>query len=425
MPSNGRQIAIEVLRRVSTQGAFASSALRAAFAEAPELPAAERGLATEIVYGVLRRRGFLDRALKQASGRPIKDLNPKLHDLLRAGAYQLLYLDRVPAHAVVDTAVEMAKKRGGPKAAGATNAILRKLSALPPEARIPTPVPLAKDPVRSVAEHAGLPHRLAELLVADLGPETALAFALASLEPAPLTLRANRRRTTQAALAEEVGGEPGALPYSVRLPGRTHALPSDLPSVREGRASPQDDASMRVVALLDPQPGERILDVCSAPGGKTCDIAERMNDTGTIIAHDRLPERLKRVDENAARLGLSIIQSTDLLPPEDELFDRVLVDAPCSGLGTLRRHPEIRWRFTTEDLANLTRTQAKVLADGARRLKPGGVLVYSVCTVTKAEGEAQIQALGEEFQREAVLHTGPHQEGAPDGFFAARLVKRA
>lgn len=425
MRRNGRQIAVEVLRRVSTQGAFAGSALRAAFDESPDLPAPERGLATEIVYGVLRRRGFLDRALKQAAGRPLKDLDPKLHDLLRAAAYQLLYLDRVPDHAVVDTAVELAKHRGGPRAAGAANAILRKLAALPKEARIPAPTPGQRDPVRAVVEQAGLPQRLAELLVKDLGPETALAFGLASLEPAPLTLRANRRRTTASALADEVGGAVGALPFAVRLPGRTHALPSDLTAVEEGRASPQDEASMQVVALLDPQPGERILDVCAAPGGKTCDIAERMDDRGVVVAHDRLPERLKRVGENAQRLGLTIIESTDLLPPEDERFDRVLVDAPCSGLGTLRRHPEIRWRFTPDDLSNLTRTQAKVLAEGAARLRPGGVLVYSVCTVTQAEGEAQIAALGEGFEREAVLHTGPHQAGAPDGFFAARLKKRA
>jgi 16S rRNA (cytosine967-C5)-methyltransferase len=425
MTVTGRQVAIDVLRRVATQGAFASSALRAAFTEASGLSAPERGLATEIVYGVLRRRGYLDRALKQAAGRPLKDLDPKIHDVLRAGAYQLIYLDRVPAHAIVDTAVELAKKRAGPKASGAVNAILRKLSALPPEARIPAPIPISKDPIRGVAEGAGLPQRIAELLVADLGAETALAFGIASLDSAPLTLRTNRLRTTRDELLAEVGGTAGSLASSVRLPDGRHALPSELPAVASGRASPQDEASMRVVELLAPEPGERILDVCSAPGGKTTDIAERMGDRGAVLAHDRLPERLKRVAENAARLGLSAITTIDVLPdPNDAPFDRVLVDAPCSGLGTLRRHPEIRWRFTPDDLVQLTRTQRAVLAEGASRVRPGGTLVYSVCTVTKAEGEAHLASLAADFEVQDILRTGPHQDGAPDGFFAAKLRRK-
>ncbi|MEL7370149.1 MAG: SAM-dependent methyltransferase, partial [Myxococcota bacterium] len=212
-------------------------------------------------------------------------------------------------------------------------------------------------------------------------------------------------------------------PWSVRLPS-SKVLPADLEVVVDGRASPQDEAAMRVVELLEPKSGERILDVCAAPGGKTCHIAEMMGDDGTVIACDRLPNRLARVASNARRLGLTSVTTEDVLPAEDELFDRVLVDAPCSGLGTLRRHPEIRWRLTDDDIAELTRTQHSVLLEGARRVRSGGTLVYAVCTVTKAEGEDQVATLRDDFEVEEVLRTGPHQLGAPDGFFAARLVRR-
>jgi 16S rRNA (cytosine967-C5)-methyltransferase len=265
--------------------------------------------------------------------------------------------------------------------------------------------------------------QVAEVLIEALGPETALAFARASLEPAPHVLRTNLLRAAPAEIADETGGAPGQLAYAVRLPEGRRALPADLPAVRAGRASPQDEASMRVVELLEPAPGDRVLDVCAAPGGKTCHAAERMRDTGEVVAHDRLPDRLARVRTNADRLGLGAVRVEEVLPPEDAAFDRVLVDAPCSGLGTLRRHPEIRWRFERADLDALAGTQAKVLAAGARRVRPGGVLVYAVCTVTDAEGPGALRAL-DGFELEAELRTGPHEPGAPDGFYAARLRRR-
>lgn len=435
---DARDVALNVLRRVFTQGAFASTVLRHELGSAPkarpsvgtgrtptgtDVEGAERGLATEIVYGVLRRRAFLDRAVSRAAGRRMKDLDPKLHDVLRVAAYQLLYLDRIPDHAAVNAAVDQAKRRLGKRGASATNAILRKLSERPRSERIPPPV-LTRDPSERVAHQGGLPRALAELLVQDLGPDVALAYAEASLHPAPLTLRANLLRTTRQALCAEVKGTPGESLRSVRLAEGGHVLPADLPCVVEGRATPQDEASMRVVELLDPRPDERILDVCSAPGGKTTCIAEATEDQARVVAYDRLPNRLARVAESAARLGLSSIQTVEVLPEPEAAFDRVLVDAPCSGLGTLRRHPELRWKFRADDLEGLARTQRQILAEGAKRLKPGGILVYSVCTVTGAEGPDVIETLRDTFELEHTLQTGPHQPGAPDGFFAARLKKR-
>lgn len=417
-----RDHALDVLRRVFTQGAFASSALRASFDRDSGVSAPDRGLATELVYGVLRRRGHLDRALGR-TGRRLKDVDPRLHDILRIGAYQLMFLDRVPPHAAVSEAVEQAKRRLGPRGGGQVNAILRKLSDTPPEGRLPELADPTREPARHVAEAGSVPLELANVLVGDLGFERALGFVKACLEPAPLTLRTNARVATRDAIAAETGGEPGLHPLSVRLPPRGGSLPSDLLVVAEGRATPQDEASMRVVDLLDPRPGERVLDVCSAPGGKTTYIAERMDDRGRVLAYDRLPDRLLRVPEQARRLGLGIIETIPILPSVDEpLFDRVLVDAPCSGLGTLRRHPEIRWRFQASQLQELARIQSGILAEAARLVRPGGVLVYSVCTVTRAEGEAHVGEL-EGFDHEATLRTSPDEPGAPDGFFAARLSR--
>ncbi len=418
---DARQVALDVIRRVFTQSAYASAALRQALEEHP-LTEDDRALATELVYGVVRHRGHLDRALTRAAGKRLKDLDPKLHDVLRLAAYQIIYLDRVPDHAAVDQAVEQAKKRRGQPGGRQTNAILRKLVETPLQERLPLPPTLATDPVRAVAEEAGLPQTIARLLIDDLGPEEALAFGKASLEPVALALRVNRRRATREAIVEEVEGSPGTLPWSVHLPGGR--LPADLPCVREGRATPQDEAAMRVAELVGAEPGERIFDICAAPGGKTTYMAEAMNDDGVIQAYDRLPGRRAMIRHSAERLGLRCIEVIDVLPADEETFDRVLVDAPCSGLGTLRRHPEIRWKLKPEDLESLTRTQAEVLQQGAERVRPGGVLVYSVCTVTRAESEDQVDALFDRFDLEESFRTGPHQPGRPDGFFAARLRKR-
>lgn len=420
--SDARKVALEVLRRVSTQGAYTGAALRALLPS--DWSSADRGLATELVYGVLRRRGHLDRALRKAAGRRLKDLDPRLHDVLRLGAYQIIFLDKVPAHAAVHTAVELAKVRGGPRGASRVNQVLRALSDTRPEARIPEAPPLHADPAGHVAAEGSVSAEVASVLVEALGAESARAFVLASLEPAPHVLRTNLLRTTPEALRAELSAEPGSLAYSIRLPEGLRQLPAELDAVREGRASPQDEASMRVVELLGPSMGETILDVCAAPGGKTCHAAERMKDHGRVLAHDRLPERLRRVRENAERLGLTAVEIHEVLPPEGAVADKVLIDAPCSGLGTLRRHPEIRWRFTRADLEPLGRTQDKVLRAGAARVRLGGILVYSVCTVTPAEGPERARSL-EGFALEEELLTGPQDPGAPDGFYAARLRRVA
>jgi len=427
--SPARQIALDVLHRVSTQGAFASAALRAEIKKQHGLVAADKRLATDMVYGVLRRRAQLDKAIikaaKQQREKPIrrfKDLEPKLHDVLRLAAYQIILLDRVPDHAAVTEAVEQAKKRRGKKGANQTNAILRRLVETNPDQRLHTPPKLSQDPIAHVALAGSVSRSIAELWVKDLGPEPALELALSCLERAPLVLRTNTRVITRDALIEETQGQAGAHPLAVHLPERAGSLPAELACVREGRATVQDEASMHIIDLLNPQKGEKILDVCAAPGGKTTAIAERMDDQGLVIGHDRTPEKLQNIKNNAERLNLSAIQIAEVLPDLNETFDRVLVDAPCSGLGTLRRHPEIRWRFRNEDLKSLGRTQKKVLKAGTDRLKAGGTLVYSVCTNSRAESEDIVADL-EGFEITEEIRYSPDAPGQPDAFFAAKLVK--
>ncbi len=418
-----RDTALSVLRRVFTQSAFASTVLRKEIDE-NELSGPDAGLATELVYGVLRRRAELDRALRKASGKRLKDLDPKLHDVLRLGAYQILFLQRIPDHAAVSAAVDQARKRRAGKGAKQTNAILRNLTRLDPSELFQNYPSPQSEPTAYLAAVGNVNHFIAQVLLDSLGFSEAETYLKASLHPASLTLRVNGLKQKRDSLVEELRALPGKHPLSVHLPEGSGILPARLPAVIEGRATPQDEASMAVVDLLAPEPGETILDLCSAPGGKTTYIAEKMQNKGIVQAYDRLPQRLKRVAESAERLDLNCIQTIEAPPDIEEQFDRVLVDAPCSGLGTLRRHPEIRWRFSEDDLRSLVRTQKQVLRQGADLVKPGGVLVYSLCTVTRQEAEEQLRRLEGEFELEHSLRLGPHQEGSPDGFFAARLRKR-
>ena len=420
---DARQLALDVLRRVFTQSAFIGPSLRVAL-QTHQLQPNDRALATELIYGVVRRRGHLDRAIRQASGRRLKDLNPRTHDILRIAAYQIIFLDRVPNHAAVNAAVEQTKARLGSLGAKRVNQILRKLSDTPEEALYPRLPVAQKEPIQYLAAVGSVNADVSEILLNAYGLEHAQKYLLASLEPAPHTLRVNQLRASTEKLIEELDATKGCLPYSVRLKSSLRLLPAELNAVQEGLASPQDEASMRVVELLDPQPEEHILDICSAPGGKTTHTAEKMKDRGRIVAYDRHPNRLEQVRQNIQRLGLNCVEVCEVLPPKEESFHRVLVDAPCAGLGTLRRHPEIRWRFKKADLEQLCTNQAKILTTASQYVRQGGVLLYSVCSVSKEEGLEQVANLSG-FKLDSFIQTDPSQDGQPDGFFAAKLLRTA
>ncbi|MEN8159861.1 MAG: 16S rRNA (cytosine(967)-C(5))-methyltransferase RsmB [Myxococcota bacterium] len=447
-PTQARLVAARVLERVETARAYANLALQAELGRA-SLGARDRAFATELVYGTLRWRGRLDFLLGHATDRPLAELEPGVRTLLRLGAYQILFCDSVPTAAAVDQTVRSARVLGASRAAGLVNAVLRRMAQRATEIPLPT---LADDPLAHLEHALALPRWLAERWLADYGSAEAAALAEASNAVPPLTARANLGRTSRDALLAKVRARfPDARACDFAPAGVVlghGGQPGADPAFVEGLFTVQDEASQLVAELLDPQPGERVLDACAAPGTKTTAIAERVGPGGLVVATDRSERRLALVGRAARRLGLENVTALrrDAAKPLRDLpgapFDRVLVDAPCSGLGTLRRNPDARWRLTPEAPASLAATQAALLASAAAVLRPGGTLVYSTCTLLHEENEAVVaDFLARErgfvpadpetlpacarrvLDAEGRLRTFPHRHGM-DGFFAARLERR-
>lgn len=435
----GRELALRVLRRVHADGAYANLALSAAL-EAGELPEAERRLATELVYGVLRQRSRLDHALSLYTSRPLARVKPAVLDVMRLAAYQLLLLDRIPRHAAVDHAVARVKRVQGGRVAGFVNAVLRRLSPGDLERQLPA------DPVARIALQASLPEPLARRWAAQLGPEQALELGRELLGRAPLTARVNSLRCDGESLAAALAAEgaratPGRhLPRSaVRIEGL--AGPFTSPSYRQGLWTVQDEAAQLVTEALDPRPGETVIDACAGVGGKATHAAARMRDRGRVVCLDINGRKLELLARHCERLGIGCCAAVqaDLrrpreLPPELR-GDRVLVDAPCTGLGVVGRHPELKWRFDEQAVAPLVGLQRELLLAASALVRPGGALVYSVCTTTDEEGPAQVAWLlrqGIDLEpwplkgpgaRDGALRLWSHRHGT-DGFFIARFERR-
>lgn len=427
---SARELARRVLARVERGGAWATLALDAEL-ERSALDDRDRRLAAELVYGVLRHRSRLDRAL--AAHADLRRTPAAVVMVLRVAAYQLLFLDRVPAHAAVDDAVNAARVAAGPKVGGFANAVLRKIAT----GKEP-PLP-ADERARLEVEHS-TPAWIIDELAAGLGDPGQLAAAVAALsQPAPLAVRVRAGRTDRAALRAELEAE-GA---KVEIPAITAGglLVSGLgqldssPSFRAGRWTVQDLGAQLVSELAAPAAGSRILDACAGVGGKSTHLAELTGDAAHIDAADNSKQKLRLGAATARRLGLASVHTieADLLDPAApglaDRYDLVVLDAPCTGLGVLRRHPEAKWRLEPVDVERMAELQARLLAALAPRVAPGGVLVYSVCTFTEREGPAQIAhflAGHPAFVREgqgdgpAEIRTWPHQDGA-DAFFMARL----
>jgi 16S rRNA (cytosine967-C5)-methyltransferase len=423
------------------EGAYATLALDGE-AQRARLSSPDRRLATALVYGVLKGQARLDHALAAYASRGLGGLDPSTLDLLRLGALQILEL-RVPAHAAVDETVTMVRALRGDKLAGFANALLRKLAASGAPAAPPAPVS------KRIAVLSGAPENIVTQVIDRLGEKEAEALLVAESAPAPLWLRVNPRRGKVEAVEAELRA---ALPKAVIEPSTlvSDAIAVrgadgifDLPAYVEGRVTAQDLAAQLVGILLDPRPGERVLDACAGIGGKSTQLAERMDDRGAIDAVDRSRRKLELGQDHARRLGLSIIRAVevDLASPSDAVYDRVLLDAPCSGLGVARRHPEVRRRRVQGNIAELAALQAQLLDAVAPRVRSGGVLVYSVCTYTEEEGPRQLAAFLQrhaDFARDhsapvpaalagrgepGELRTWPHRDDA-DAFFAARVRRR-
>jgi 16S rRNA (cytosine967-C5)-methyltransferase len=385
--------ALRVLVRVETDRAFADIALEHALSVA-RLPTRDAALCTEIVYGTLRWQRHLDWRLGPHLHRPLARLDPWVRALLRLTAYQVLMLDRVPGWAAVDQAVSLARlKSREPGPARFVNAVLRALTAAP------AAPPLPADPVEAAAIRWSFPDWLARRWADRLGRGDAERLMEACNQRPPLTLRANLLRGSREdlirRLREREGIEARPTPLAPEGVVAGEGIPARWAVFAEGRCTVQDEASMLVARLLGPEPGERVADACAAPGTKTTHLAELMGDRGTVLAIDTQPARLALAGRAAARLGLGIVEChpgsvIELAPRWRERCDRVLVDAPCSNLGVLRRNPEVKWRRGPEDLARLPRRQRAILEAAAQMARPGGRLVYATCSLEPEENEAVV-----------------------------------
>jgi 16S rRNA (cytosine967-C5)-methyltransferase len=427
----GRDLARSVLARVAEQNSYANRALSAALDRASGLSAEDRGLATELVYGVLRRQARLDRALDAVSDRGLDAIDLRVRIALRVGAYQILFLDRIPAYAAVSEAVQACKQIKGGRLAGLANALLRRVAE---RGEPPLPNP-AIDPLAYIVEAAGLPQWLAQLITDELPPEEGPAFADASTAPAPLAIRTNTLRITAAALRERLLLErPDAvIETSPLAPDALLLRRLDAPFVTEawraGLFAVEDLGAQHVTALAGAAPGERILDACAGVGGKSAHLAALAGNQAIIDAADIAPSKLSEARQMFDRLGVRGVttRAVDLLRPWEgagAVYDRVLLDAPCSGLGVLRRHPEALARRTQADLEVLATQQGRMLDTVAPLVRGGGTLTYSVCTFERAECDdvvAQFLARHPRFQPDhPPVRTWPHRDDA-DAFFAVRL----
>jgi 16S rRNA (cytosine967-C5)-methyltransferase len=443
-----RSLARAVLERVETGGAYANRALSAALDRAGALSGEDRALATELVYGVLRRRARIDRALSPLAKSGLGGLDVRVLIALRVGAYQILFLDRVPAYAAVDDAVDACKQIAGQGVAGFANALLRRL-ARQGEPRFPD---AAADPRGHIIEADGLAPWLADLLLAELPVAEALAFAASTAETPAVTLRANTARADRNELAVKLAAERAGsvLTPSEIAPDGLDARRLDGPAATHawsgGLFAIADAGAQVVVELTGAAPGERILDACAGSGGKTAHLLALSGDQARVDALDIAPDKLDAARATLARLGLNgaafaIGDLTRPLADPTPRYHRILLDAPCSGLGVLRRHPEALFRRAPSDLEALATQQLRMLSSVAPALLPGGLLVYAVCTFERRECEEVVAAFLRAYPRFAIepasaaggrvpwarltddagaVRTWPHRDGA-DGFFAVRL----
>jgi 16S rRNA (cytosine967-C5)-methyltransferase len=390
-----RRWAAELLLRAEANEAFGPALL----AELPPtLSPEDRGLVYELFAGVLRHRSALDWRLAACSTRRWGMMAPAVQTILRLGAYQLLFLDRIPPHAAVHETVALAKVMAQEADVGFTNAVLRALERRKDELKVPS---LLDRPVDHLTAEFSHPVWLVRRWLKRFGLQRTLALCRANNVIPPTTLRVNTLRVTRDRLIEVLAKEGlGAEPCRVSPQGLalTRGAPASSRAFSQGWYYVQDEAAQLVGLAVGPKPGERILDACAAPGGKSIHLAELMGDRGEIVAADASEERIGMIAENCRRLGVSSIRPVvaDLSRADVAMslgrFDRILVDAPCTALGVLRRHPEAKWHKTEELIGRLVATQRAILDAVAPLLKTGGVLVYATCSTEREENEERVEA---------------------------------
>ncbi len=435
-----RENALEILVRVE-EGAFAGDSLEQA---RRHLDLRDSAFLLELVYGVLRHRSHLDWILDQFSSQPVAKTDIRTRNVLRLGAYQMLFLDRVPVSAAVNTAAELAKIHG--RKSGYVNGLLRNLDRRRSEIGEPGPA----DPVQRLSILYSHPAWLVRRWIRRFGPERTEAILSGNNRAAPLTVRVNVLRATRNELKASLEQEGASVSETRYSPdGLVISFSPGLHSLsayRNGWFMVQDEAAQLVTRMLAPQPGEAVLDAAAAPGGKATHLAELMKNSGAVVALEIDSARIEKIRGNADRLGASGVRPVlaDAARYQQGAYDKILIDAPCSGLGVIRRHPDGRWNKKEETIRERAALQLRILRNTARLLKPGGSLVYATCTTEPEENEDVVNS----FLREAAglvriddprpylpetarvlvdgsgfFRTFP-VEPSLDGFFAVRLAKK-
>jgi 16S rRNA (cytosine967-C5)-methyltransferase len=429
--SPARKIAFDILFRVETEGAFASDLLHAQLDRARELKPEDAALATELTLGVLRWQGLLDAIIQKYTGKPATRLDSEVLLALRLGLYQLRFLTRIPPRAAVNESVEMVKRAGKRSAAPLVNAVLRK-AAETAQSPVEELLPPKASPANRLAVQFSHPEWLAERWIERHGEKQAVALLEANNRPPQLACGIHDPESANSEVdslrAEGLTLEPGSwLRSAFTVRGGN---PASTRAFREGRISIQDEASQMVALLLGVQPGHSVLDLCAAPGGKTATMARAAGPASLVVASDVHLHRLRAMRGNLERLGANNVQALALDAqrplPFAVAFDRILVDAPCSGTGTLARNPEIRWRLRPEDLTQLHARQVALLRNALDSLKPGGRLVYATCSLEPEENENVVDNVLSE-RREirmadgrAALATHLNKEAAVERLFDSR-----
>ena len=440
--SNARDTALEVLLSVSAANAWSDGSLKRTIAK-NGLDSRDAALASRIAYGVIQNRMYLDYYISLWCTQKAERLEPLIRNILRIGAYQILFMDKIPHRAAVNEAVEMTKRHGRPKAAGMVNAVLRKF--------VTNWLDMPELPRGSTADYLSLryshPKWLVTRLIDILGAEEAEEYLRCNNAIVPTTIQTNTTKITPDALAETLAAQGVTVETHPWLDGcftlRGTGDLEQLKAFRDGLFLVQDTASRLVVLAAQPEAGQHILDACGAPGGKSFSTAIAIGDDGSILSCDIHPSKVKQIQKGAKRLGLASIQSQirnakEYDPSLDEQFDLVLADAPCSGLGIIRKKPDIRNK-DPEPLKDLPRIQGDILENVSRYVKSGGVLVYSTCTVLERENQDVVRgflAKHPEFTlepftlpdaigtvEEGMLTLWPHIHGT-DGFFLSKMRKQ-
>jgi 16S rRNA (cytosine967-C5)-methyltransferase len=440
-----RAAAAEVVYDVFENGAYANVALVQALRKG-DYSDIDRRFMTELVYGTVKAVGTLDWILRQYVPKPVSKIQPFIRAVLRVGIYQLKYLEKVPAAAVCNESVEIAKKHGNAGAVKFVNAVLRNIVRNPEKAAFPEGKGKATLHLALSSLH---PEWIVRQWIKRFGYDDAKRLCEFDNEPAVLSIRTNTLKTTRDELfsALKKDGWEAELssfaPEGILCKGNHGSLDS-AELLAKGHFQVQDESSMQVAHVLDPKPGEFVIDACSAPGGKTTHIAQLMQNKGRIAAFDLYETKLKRIQENAERLGITCIETIeDDARHIGERFkgqaDRMLIDAPCSGMGVLRRRADARWRKTEKGNAELPALQLEILDGAVPALKTGGILVYSTCTIEPAENQEVVAEFLKRHEEFVLEKTGsflpikkrpdedmvqfyPHKDGI-DGFFIARMRK--